>query len=191
MCSGKGCRHLWGGAGVENSEEGASAAESTEGREFLLKQSIKYTFEFPIFGVGVGNFVVYNGSQIRQSDAWLGTHNTYTQLSSEAGIPALALFIALFVVTFRHMKILLSKLAKGRANLELRRLARATIVALVSFALNGFFAHIGYQFLIYYLFGIGAALWTIASQNAVIPKAVGRSTKARPSRAHRFQWSTK
>lgn len=182
---------IWGGAAVENSEEGASAAESTEGREFLLKQSIKYTFEFPIFGVGVGNFVVYNGSQIRQSDAWLGTHNTYTQLSSEAGIPALALFIALFIVSFRHMKLLLSKLAKGRANLELRRLARATIIALVSFALNGFFAHLGYQFLIYYLVGIAAALWAIASQNAAIPKVVGRSTKARPSSAHKFQWSTK
>lgn len=182
---------LWGGSDAAITEEGAAAAESTKGREILLQQSIEYTLRFPIFGLGVGNFSVYNGAQLRQSDAWYGTHNTYTQLSSEAGIPALALFIALFVVAFRHMKILLSKLAKGRANVELRRLARATIVALASFAFNGFFAHIGYQFLIYYLVGIAAALWAIASQNAAIPKVIGRSTKARSSSAHKFQWSTK
>lgn len=181
---------IWGGSNAMSDEEAASAEESTKGRELLLKQSIKYTLRFPIFGVGVGNFPVYNGAQVRQSDAWFGTHNTFTQISSEAGIPALALFISLFVVGFRRMKALTSGLAKGPDNLELRRLARATMIALASFAFNGFFAHLGYQFLIYYIVGIGAGLWAIAHQRSAATKQTVGAHKIyfEPAQA---KWSTK
>ena len=181
---------IWSGSNATTSEETASAEESTRGRQLLLEQSIKYTFRFPVFGVGIGNFVVYNGSQLRQSDAWLGTHNTYTQISSETGIPALALFLALLVVTFRHLKAIVSGLAKGRDNLELRRFARATMISILVFAFNGFFAHLGYQFLIYYIVGIAVGLWTIAREGSSVSVPVRRKRKAFLNPAQ-LKWSTK
>lgn len=76
-----------------------------ENRRLLLKESIAVTLRRPIFGVGVGNFPVYvngmNKEEGRLKEAWHGTHNTYTQLSSETGIPGLAIFIGILVVSWR------------------------------------------------------------------------------------------
>ncbi|MBV9158043.1 MAG: O-antigen ligase family protein, partial [Acidobacteriaceae bacterium] len=74
----------------QGSEE---ARESYEGRRMLLQRSIDITLEHPILGVGAGQFSSYEGGE---SDAqghhhshWMETHNSFTEISSEDGIPAL------------------------------------------------------------------------------------------------------
>ena len=57
-------------------------------RAELLMKSLVITAKHPLFGVGPGQFASYTGK-------WLVTHNTYTELSSECGIPALILFLLL------------------------------------------------------------------------------------------------
>src|SRR5262249_32638154 len=75
----------------------ASAEESTQDRWAVLDRSIEYTLENPVFGLGLGNFEVASGLRLRQPSAWIGTHNTFTQVSSEAGLPALGLLLGLLV----------------------------------------------------------------------------------------------
>jgi O-antigen ligase len=68
------------------------AKQSAALRQYLLKQSLIYTFQHPIFGVGPGQFTDYEGSEkLAQGKhgEWSVTHNFMTQVSSECGIPAL------------------------------------------------------------------------------------------------------
>jgi O-antigen ligase len=70
---------------------------SLRSRQFLLLASIEMTLRNPVVGVGPGQFQVAEaalaGAQGRRG-AWHDTHNTYTQVSSETGIPGLLLLLA-------------------------------------------------------------------------------------------------
>jgi len=156
---------IWGGPDTTVNANSESAIESTKDRQFVLIQSLKYTMEFPIFGIGVGNFPDYNGHLFHRPEAYVGTHNTYTQLSSEAGIPALLLFLGLMLTMYIHSRKVRLRYADQPENAETHLLACSTIVALFSFGIGACFAHIAYGYLFYYLAGISAALWTLYSRS--------------------------
>jgi len=78
--------------GAEHEE----AKESQESRAYLFRKSIDYTLQHPILGVGPGQFPNYEGRQsIEQGKLgnWHATHCSWTQISSECGIPALLFMI--------------------------------------------------------------------------------------------------
>jgi O-antigen ligase len=81
-----------------DSEMLASAHSSTQSRKELLRHSLIFTMHHPLFGVGPGMFEVaddaYAKAQGSKKGSWLGTHNSYTQVSSEIGIPAFLFFVA-------------------------------------------------------------------------------------------------
>src|SRR5439155_10032522 len=74
-----------------------SAVASREQRMSLLWESLSMTMSNPLVGVGPGMFDVAAAYQAKRRGAreeWVVTHNTYTQVSSEAGLPALIFFVA-------------------------------------------------------------------------------------------------
>jgi hypothetical protein len=82
------------------------AAESAEARKRLFQQSVTLTLRHPLLGVGPGQFMENEGSlagQAGQRGMWHQTHNTYTQVSSECGIPALILYVSAIVITLRRL----------------------------------------------------------------------------------------
>jgi O-antigen ligase len=153
---------VWSPSDYPQSENASSAKMSGEERLGLLKRSLQYTFENPIFGLGLGNFAVASGAELATPEAWLGAHNTFTELSSEAGIPALALFIALLWTAIRSMKALGNTDVSSPEGLELRLMARATWVSLLSFVFGAFFAHIAYEYFLYYPVAVAAGVQQIA-----------------------------
>jgi O-antigen ligase len=75
----------------------AEAADSSASREYLFRMSVKFTFQHPVFGVGPDQFGIFEGKTSRAQGLhgnWHATHNTYTQVSSECGIPAFIFFVA-------------------------------------------------------------------------------------------------
>jgi O-antigen ligase len=162
---------IWGGSTSTSNVNAASAKESTDGRENLLQNSIKYTLQNPVFGVGVGNFAVYNGNMLHRADAWYGTHNTYTQASSEAGIPAFLLLLFLLMTMVIHAKKAATVFARDPADAELRLIALATLIAVLSAMFGIFLMHLLYNFLLYYLAAISGALWAIANQRPTVAEA--------------------
>ncbi len=79
------------------------AAESSEMRRYLLEKSIEYTLEHPVFGLGFSQFREFEGAHnqiIGDHGKWDDPHNSYTQVASEGGIPAFALYLAAIVSTF-------------------------------------------------------------------------------------------
>jgi O-antigen ligase len=156
---------LWNSDAPSSNGDTASAEESTAGRVKLAQQAVRITLENPVFGVGVGNFPVVNGQELGPG-WWLGTHNTFLQMSSEAGVPALLLLVFLFVTMLKHAKGLAA--AYSGTDNELWLLGRATRISIWSFIISGFFAHLAYGYLLYYLCGIAAGLWII-TQNSKQP----------------------
>ena len=162
---------VWDTSSAYGDQVAASAEESKEDHIAVLERSIQYTLENPIFGLGLGNFQVASGTQIRQPGAWIGTHNTFTQLSSEAGIPALAMFLALLTLGIRNMRRV-SRMCSHSQQLELGLMARATLASLISFAFGAFFAHLGYEYYFFYLVAITVGVRHVARSTKLEPAAV-------------------
>ena len=67
------------------------AEESADFRKALFKTSLRYTIEHPLVGVGPDQFANYEGKESQQNGehgSWHATHCSWTQVSSECGIPA-------------------------------------------------------------------------------------------------------
>ncbi len=87
-----------------NMLQGNDIASSISRREVQL-QAVRLTLQNPIFGVGPGEFadVMYKSYKAGQGKFINhATHNSYLQIASENGIPAVLLFIAAMGVCLRQ-----------------------------------------------------------------------------------------
>jgi len=166
---------MWTGEGIAVSDHARSAGESEFQRKALAIRAIRYTLENPLVGLGLGNFSQRSGSEYGAQD-WKGAHNTYLQLASETGIPGFVLFLSLLWVTVKNMRRIRNSPGEKAAVKELRQMANATSASIYAFMISGFFAHLAYDFYLYYLIGISVALQAV-HQNYVsrglIPAHVG------------------
>jgi O-antigen ligase len=89
----------------EGMAEGAT--DSANARKELLIQSLRITGRHPIFGVGMNNFAVAENDLAlaagKLRGSWHVTHNMYTQWSSEAGIPAALMVIAMLISCWKML----------------------------------------------------------------------------------------
>lgn len=145
----------------------ASADASEEERQTVLIASVRYTFEHPVFGLGLGNFPVVRGTETGVASGWLGSHNTFTQLSSEAGIPALVIFLTLVGACVRNMWRIARSEHSQSDSADIDLLARATLVSLLAFLFGAFFAHIAYQYFLYYPIAIAVAVHYLATARSI------------------------
>ncbi len=149
-----------------------SAAASQQRRMELFRRSLIFTAEHPVFGVGLGNFIVASGTTIGKGYAWQITHNSYTEVSSEAGIPALLFYVGIMIVSLRKVRRLAKTLEGDPQQRELQLFARATFVSICAFMFGSAFDSLAYQFYLYYIIGIGIALevdWQTENSKKPIP----------------------
>jgi hypothetical protein len=162
---------IWGNADDDSSGLAESARESSSQRYDVLGRSILFTFRHPLFGVGLGNFPVASGTSSGKSVDWIDPHNTFGQVSSEAGIPALVLYISLLGVAIRRaLRIAKTKTVGKEAN-EIRLLARASMISLLTWALGAWFVSIAYNLVSFYFLIIPLTLersggWKVGEQLA-------------------------
>jgi O-antigen ligase len=151
----------------------ASVASQLQ-REELFKTSLRYTLRHPLLGVGPDQFaaaVDQDAAHDGQQTPWLGTHNTYTQVSSECGIPALILFVAVIGLCLRSNFRLYRRTRDVPAYQELAGLSLCLLAGIFVFAISAFFFHMAYSAYLPTLAG-----FTVALQLAVPPL---RQTKQR------------
>ncbi|MGH9454825.1 MAG: O-antigen ligase family protein [Terriglobia bacterium] len=145
-------------------EDAAGAYESAQARKELLQKSLQVTMEYPLFGVGPGNFQVIGG--------WHETHDVFTEWSAEVGIPALIVFLMVFYRAFRNVWAIRQSSTERS---ELAMFTTAVRINLVVFAVCAFFYPVAYHFFVYFLFAYATALYRIASSGAqsvgVVPDA--------------------
>ena len=146
---------------AEELEELRKSQGSSEARFRLLEASLQLTLENPLFGVGPGQFVVEDADRAKQEGRraqWQVTHNTYTEISSEAGVPALAFLVAAILCALYLLNRMLLQ-ARGRPDqTRLATMAFHVMLALFGFAVCSFFGSMAYRFYMPSLVAIGVIL---------------------------------
>jgi putative inorganic carbon (hco3(-)) transporter len=139
-----------------SSDESEEAAESRAARTELLKASLRMTFSHPLFGVGPGEFQNYQGGLAAsegERGMWHETHNGYTQISSECGIPAIGFYIAGMVLTYRSLR------RAAVANVaRVSPLARTISTMFVGYGVCLFFLSQGYSYVLLVLCGLSVGI---------------------------------
>ncbi len=140
------------------------AAESAQGRTYLLRRSVDLTLHNPLLGIGPGEFSNAEGAEGRKRGERrmsMETHNSYTQISSEAGVPALIFLVAGIISAYRHGSKVRRE-ARARGNPSIERAAFAVMLSFVLFCSCAFFLSLSYRFYFPVLTGLALALSTVA-----------------------------
>ena len=143
----------------------AAAETSAEGRKELFIRSLMLTLRNPLLGVGPGMFPVAENDYAQElgdrKGAWHETHNTYTQVSSEIGIPALCLLLAAFTTALRTMYRMSKTPAPPGREREwepVRRGAFYLFLSMITVMSGAMFLSIGYTGVLYIMTGLCGAL---------------------------------
>jgi len=139
-----------------------SALNSTQSRKALLRNSLLFTMRHPLFGVGPGMFVVADNAEAQsrglRKGQWLGTHNSYTQVSSELGIPALCFFVAAIMMSLKGTYQLYKRTRGDPRTADIGNLALGLHYAMIIYAVSILFEHIAYTVMLPVFGGLCAVL---------------------------------
>jgi hypothetical protein len=151
---------LFGDETPSNSSE-LSAIASQMSRIALLKRSVAETIAHPLFGVGPGQFPVAVMEEAKAKNEWfqyLGTHNSYTQISSECGIPAFICYCAAIALCLRLNFRIWKRFRDRRECADIATLGVALLSGSVVYAVGSFFFHMAYSGTLPFLAGQTLAL---------------------------------
>jgi O-antigen ligase len=125
-------------------DSAADVTGSSSQRTEVLKRSIWVTLRYPLFGVGLGNFH-------HKSAQELGTHNAYTQVSSEMGIAAMVCYLIFLVHPLRKLRMIEREMFERNETSRFYYFAVGIQASLIGYMVASFFAAVAYQWYIYYL----------------------------------------
>jgi putative inorganic carbon (hco3(-)) transporter len=142
------------------------ALESGEARSYLLKQSLIYTMQHPLFGIGLAQFANYEGRlsiEAGRVGNWHETHNSFTEVSSECGIPALIFFVlgigsAILSVNRTYRK------ARLGGYTEIANACFCYLLSMIGFMVSITFLSNPYRFYLPAMIGLAIALTTTAER---------------------------
>ncbi|HEX4163866.1 MAG TPA: O-antigen ligase family protein [Bryobacteraceae bacterium] len=152
----------------DSSEASESAHESALARKALFWASIDVTMQHPIFGVGPGTFQDYQAgmaAETHQKGMWHETHNGYTQLSSECGIPAFLLYVTAVGIAFKSLR------RAGRSSLPVVPEAAKTLAIMIAgFSVSLIFLAQGYRFTMLVVGAITVAINQMVKRYQELPR---------------------
>ena len=176
------------------SDETFIAQESKEERLQLLMMSLKLTARHPLLGLGPGQFETAAADYAKQNHQfahWRETHNVYTQVSSEEGLPGLLFYVGAIIYCFKELHFVRRQSPKplptwnvthpqqsnsadlGMAR-ELSWMAFCLELSLIAFCVFGCFSSTAYHFFFPTLAGIVVALGALGRQEAARTKVAVR-----------------
>jgi O-antigen ligase len=136
---------------------------SREARETVMQEGINTFLEYPLTGVGVGQFKNYNPPE--RKARWLETHNALIQVAAETGVFGLIAFSFLIAAAagaaFTTHRIIRTRRAQGKLSDEEREdsavLSEHIIglsVGLIGWFVCALFASVAYNWTFYYLLAL-------------------------------------
>lgn len=184
---GQGLRNRFDAIFSESNQSQQSAYESAQARREIFIKSLEVTATHPFLGIGPGNFPIISGS-------WHVTHNSYTQMSAEAGIPALLLYVLILWRGFKNTGTI-KRIARGRREAVL--LASGFRASLAAFIVGSFFASVAYEFFPYFLVAYTTALSQVTARESIANQERGKiaaltavSPQIEGTTEHEEAWST-
>lgn len=127
-----------------------SAAGSSLDRFGLLITSLKITAQHPLLGIGPGQFSSYTANlakSMRIHATWNGTHNTYTQVSSEVGIPAFCFYVMILFTSMRALTRIYKRARRlpGKEAHDIAVMAVTLHASFIAYCVCAFFNHMAYE----------------------------------------------
>ena len=127
------------------------AEASALARQNLLWRSIQVTLRHPLFGIGMNNFPnVSFHDQV--------THNAYTQVGAEIGVPAMILYVLFILSSLKRLRGIERETYDSRLRTRVYYLSIGLQASLVGYMVSSFFASVAYLWYIYYLVGYAVCL---------------------------------
>lgn len=171
-------RNRFATIGDDRVRDTTGAVNSTDTREALLRQSIKVTLEHPLTGVGIGVYAAAAADMSREEGThaiWQVTHNAYTQVSAEAGIPAFVLYVSILFLCLKE-SYRIRKLGRLRPQFqELSLMGGCVFLSVVSFCMSGCFTSDAFDFYFYTLVGLAIGLSNVSRRELQLaPSAAPR-----------------
>ncbi|MEO7040241.1 MAG: O-antigen ligase family protein [Candidatus Elarobacter sp.] len=149
---------------------------SNEGRVEVWKRGMGYMMHNPVVGVGVAAYpMAEGGSDLAQSlqaqgagFKWSVAHNSFLETGAELGIPGLAVFVAILIVTGVSLSRI-SKRGKFKRWVSTREisLAQMLIATIVGFAISGIFVSAEYFAYLYFLLALSVGLVKLVRMRAM------------------------
>jgi hypothetical protein len=139
------------GARLGSAFGGKGDGGSAESRQALLLRSILVSLRHPVFGIGMNNFHI-------QSISEQVSHNAYTQVSSEVGMPAAAAYVLFMLAALGRMRRVERETAAEKRRARVHYLAVGMQASVVGYMVASFFASVAYLWYVYYLVGYALCL---------------------------------
>jgi O-antigen ligase len=152
------------------------SGDSSFARREMLKTSLQLMGEHPLFGIGPGNFPTFSGS-------WHVTHNTYTEIGVEAGIPALIIFLLILWTAHRNLRSV-QKSELYKQDKDIRICAGALVASLAAYLVGAFFTSTTYHLFPYFLVAYTTGLHRIAYPSGKDKSAAGVTRNGRNRNAN-------
>ncbi len=127
---------------------------SAGARKDDLKRSIIVTLRHPLFGIGIGNY------RFRSNRA-VATHNSYTQVSAEAGIAAMVIYIMFLLTPLKRLRALERDTVLDRKKARFHYLAIGMQASLVGYMVCSLFASVAFLWYVYYLVALSVCLYRL------------------------------
>jgi O-antigen ligase len=166
------------------------ALESSTMRRYLLEQSVRYTLQHPIFGVGMDQFSSFEGGHNQIMGAhgyWHETHNTYTQVSSECGMPALALYLAGILSTFLLVNRVYRQARERPECEDIRTAAFCIMLAMTTYCTAITFLNFAYFFYLPVMSSLAIAV-SRAAQDELARRPSASPEPGQPLQRFRLPW---
>jgi O-antigen ligase len=137
---------------------------SAQARWSDMHYAMTSVFENPLVGSGIGNNAL--ALNLVRGEHWLEVHNVYLVYAVELGVPGALLFIMLMVFALRTAAGAETAARQKSGPCSLSRVADATFISLLAFALSAMFYPAAYHFYFYMFAGLAIAARSIASERA-------------------------
>jgi O-antigen ligase len=120
-------------------------------RQSDLKRSLLVLIHHPLLGVGMNNYVLFSNTEH-------ATHNAYTQIGSEMGVPAMVVYIMFLLAAIKPLRRIGLDVSEAGRKSRLRYLAAGIEASLVGYMVASFFSSVAYLWYLYYLVGYAICL---------------------------------
>lgn len=156
---------------ANGSNASSEAIESAQDREKVLRDSIAFTIQHPLLGLGPGQFGNYEGARTTRDGKtlWIEAHNSFAQIASENGFPGFIFYIGGVLSSFLLLNKT-SRILNQKPDLEEVKAAVLCVrVGLISFCVAIFFVNFAYFFYLPTLAGIVIAVAASSKQLLAVP----------------------
>lgn len=154
--------------------DGATIA-SQRAREQMLRDSIRMTLTHPLFGAGPGDYAGANAKYLENlglKAIWLETHNTYTQVSSESGIPGFIFFVSAIIACIRMNYRVYRQTSRIKGLEDYAAVSLCMLLSIIAFSVDAFFDQQAYTANLPILTGLSTATYLLARRALGAPPRI-------------------